>query len=59
MFPNLYYHTIPQNDLINCYLIHNRCDSFLTLLHMCKHINAHTHKHIQINHEIIYICIHK
>jgi hypothetical protein len=42
MFPNLYYHTILQNDLISCYI-------FLTLLHMCKHINAYTHIHIQIN----------
>jgi hypothetical protein len=50
MFPNLYYHTIPQNDLISCYI-------FLTLLHMCKHRNAYTHIHIQINHKIIYIFV--
>jgi hypothetical protein len=29
----------------------------LTLLPMYKHIYAHTHKHIQINHTIIYACV--
>jgi hypothetical protein len=28
---------------------------FLTLLHMYKHIYAHTRKHIQINHTTIYV----
>jgi hypothetical protein len=27
----------------------------LTLLHLYKHIYAQTHKHIQINHRIIYV----